>query len=257
MNIINTNFTGYRPPNWFENITYFFENTFHTNQLSKLSSISAPAPIVMTDISKLPIFMQGLIPNCVENAVTWAKMYYDWKKTGVVNDLSAWFLFNVSNPSENGTSLRVALEQARTVGIAERKYMPDPNVNIPYNGVPIVANSEALANAQNHRINSYMCSSSPSSINIASLIAQFGIIIVGMDIDSKWWLPSWNALTLPITPPSANSATLSLHCDILYGYNGNIYSVLNSWSDQWANKGTAPISQDYINSIYEVAILSD
>lgn len=258
--IINYIKTGYRPPKWEESLYFFIKEIFtgkpSSVDLTKASTIGFPDSFT-TNLAQIPPLMQGLIPDCVENAVTFVKMYYDYKKTGIVPDLSAWFLFNISSPSENGTSLKLALEEARTVGIAERKFIPDPDTTIPYNGIKVYPNSQAIANAASHKISAYAYTTNMKSLNLNALISQFGLVIVGMTIDNKWWLPSWDNLLMPLTPPSSNSATLSDHCDILFGYNGQIHSVRNSWSALWGNGGDGTISADYINSIYELAVLTD
>jgi hypothetical protein len=256
--IVNFLKTGYKPPSWRENLKWIVKELFTGKPSSVDMTASAPYPInTITDISKMPVLMQGLYPNCVEEAVTWAKMYYDFERTGIVPDLSPFFLFFESGPSENGTSLKTALECARTVGICERKYFTDPNTGVPYNGVPIVPSDVAVANASTHKISAYAYTNDVSSIDLNSLIHQFGIVIVGMQIDSKWWLPSWGNLAMPITPPVSKSTTLSDHCDILYGYNGEIRSVRNSWSMAWGNGGNATIDPTYLSAIYEVAVICD
>lgn len=254
---VNHTSTGYQPPHWFSVVWDFIKSLFIDHELVKLSTVAYPASKI-TDITAIPVAMQALQPDCVENAVTFAKQFVDYKTTGKVPMLSPRFLFNVSSPSENGTSLKTALERARMLGIADTSaYVND--TSLPYNQFVGIPSPQAYQDALNHRINGYMMTTDVASLDLKSLINQCGVVIIGCKVDSNWWLPSWSSLKIPLVPPASNSPTLSYHCVALYGYdaNGNFYGR-NWWSNQWnpGMGGNFTINQAYLPDIYEVAVLA-
>lgn len=258
-NLVNHKSTGYQPPHWLTVLWDWVKSLFTTHELVKLSAVPYPSSKI-TDITAVPVAMQGQWPNCVEETITSVKEYCDYKATGSISNLSPFDLFFKSGPSENGTSAFIALGAADTKGIAEKAYFPDPNINIPYNGVTIAETAVAIQNASTHKINGYMITTDVSSLDLCGLINQAGVILVGGAIDDQWWLPSWQTLKMPLQPPVKNSPSLSHHMWWIYGYsiaNGvTTFYCRNHWSKLWnpGMGGNFTITDKYIPSIYEVAI---
>lgn len=257
-NQINHTFTGYKPPHWLTVFFNWLKGLLVKHPLVILSAAPYPDQKI-TDISAIPVAMQGQWPDCVEETITSVKEYCDFKLKGTVPSLSPFDLFFKSSPSENGTSAFTALRATDTKGISEIQYFPNPDVNVPYNGTLIIPSSQAVQNALTHTISSYMITTNVASLDLCSLINQFGVILVGGTIDSQWWLPSWDNLKMPLQPPPSNSPTLSNHMWWIYGYsivNGiTTFYCRNHWSNAWGNGGNFTIGENYVSSLYEVAVI--
>lgn len=262
MDKVNHTATGYNPPSIWQNLLSLLKIWFAkpTSSVDLKTASQTPYPAsVKTDISMMPFFFQSTIPDCVENSVTYAKMYYDYKKTGKVPNLSRRWLFLNSIPSQNGTNVRTALNQAMNGGIAEAIYCPDDHEVSYEQFTAYTPTPEATANAQTHKITGYaFLNEGLDHISLKSLISQFGLVIIGLDINQKWWKPSWNYPGMfPLTLVDAKDPTLSYHCVVLYGYDENYYYFCNWWSADWGNQGTGYFSAQDLPDVYEYAIISD
>jgi len=64
-------------------------------------------------------------------------------------------------------------------------------------------------------------------------------ILVRFEVDSKWW-------TAPIEPLRPPLQAISGHAIIESNYNGNSFRVANTWGKDWADKGTAYHTTNYL-----------
>lgn len=241
-----------------------YQNLGYARSIAEMPTASATNPSQFkTDISMLPVLMQALQPDCVENFVTWGTMYREWQRTGIVPDLSVRFLFDISYPSptdnQNGTSIYKALQMAQYIGICENRYWPNDTslsttVFAENDTIPVTA----FQNSLKHRISSNKVIATPIMLDtLKSLIVTYGFVGVGAPIDQNWWIPSWpTSDSIPVMPPSKGSTTVSDHCFALIGWdaNNNLIAV-NWWSAAFGNKGVFKLDASYLGFIYEIGII--
>lgn len=250
--------TGYKPPVAPDSRNYILE---------KAQPVQPFPPSYKTDISALDVYMQEQIPDCVENAVTKIHQYYIYKTTGKLLNLSRRFLayWTVQLdgfPITDGTSLLNALKEARKRGICEAQYHPDDhNLDIETFST-VVPSAAALANGLTHTISNFVFLSDLSEQGLKNAINQNGMIVVGLQLDKSWWtsitgVVTWLAsLILPLRIPT-DKASMSGHAIVLYGYDEQYFNVLNSFSDQWGDKGTGYFSKEYLPYIFEAGTVID
>lgn len=252
--------TGYRPP---------IASDKRNFTLEKTQPIQPFPAMFITDITKIPVFMQEQIPDCVENAVTFVKKFHEWKKTETVFDLSRRSLViptvqRDGFPLSEGTSIENALYVAYKSGIAESNLVPDDHtLDLTTFDNPAVMTPSAVANAMTHQIYSYAFVTDKSSNGLKNAIYQNGVVIVGGTIDDNWWTApngtvSWSKADIdPIRPPAANSTSKSNHAFVLYGYDEGGFYFRNSFSADWADGGNNYIPNSAFGILYEAATIVD
>jgi hypothetical protein len=233
-----------------------------------LETAQAPVdypPVFIAPHEGLPILMQSKQPSCVGHGVTWAVMQKELVRDGSFKLLSPRFLYALCKKYDglagDGTSIAVALRLAAEYGICEEKYFPnDVSLSIEQYKDASLIPAEAFENAKQHRIKTYKWVSDLTFRGLRNAIYQNDVVIVGMDISDAWWTApdgriSWAAPDiLPIRPP--RPAT-SRHCVDLYCYNTDqkLDGLMNWWSDQWGNKGTAFFYGNELPYIYQAAVI--
>lgn len=264
--------TGYKPP---------LQKDPRNFPLEKAQAVVPTPPSYKTDLTGMPVFMQYQQPDCVENGVTYAKEYFDFKQSGTVTDLSRRSLVipTVAQdgiPYDEGTSLQTALNVAHNQGIAEASLFPDDHTMTVDAFVTGPIPPAAVSNALTHKIASYAFVTDLSQVGLQNAIYQNGLVLIGIDIDDAWWTSktgetSWaKSDILPIRPPTGTSttdATYSRHIVALYGYDEQYFYFVNWWSNQWAsdlvngNLGTdggfGYFGINDLPSIYEAATIVD
>lgn len=253
--------TGYRPPK---------KSEIDPRNFS-LEKAQAPAPfpaVYMTDISALPVMMQGELPDCVENSIIEVKKFHELESKGILFDLSRRSLAIPTVkadgiPFSEGTSLQAALNIAHSQGISESQYCIDDHTLDINTFINTTLGPTALQNATTHTIQSYAFVTDLSSNGLKNAIYQNGLIIVGAHIDANWWTApngdvSWAAKDiLPLRPPPPASTSVSGHCFALYGYDSQYFYVVNWWSAEWGNKGYGYFGANDVPTIYEAATILD
>lgn len=265
------NNTGYRPPKPGE--------VDPRNFILEKSQPVQPFPSeYKTDISAMWVYMQAKIPDCVENGVTYLKVFHWLKSHNVLVDLCRRFLaaFTVKAdgvPFENGTSLQVALQVQHNIGICETQYFPDDHQ--PGNSTPDLSTFTNIAlipltaidNAKNYTNVSYAFLSDKSANGLKNAIYQNGIILIGIKIDQNWWTDISRNVTwdkdkiLPIRPPKSADPTvdptISGHCIALFGYDENLFYFVNWWSGEWGDNGIGYFGVNDLPFVYEAATVLD
>lgn len=263
--------TGYLPPK--------AEEIDSRNFVLEKSQPMQPFPAeYKTDISAMWVYMQAKIPDCVENGVTYLKVYHWLKTHNELVDLCRRFLaaYTVKAdgaPFSEGTSLQVALQVEHNMGICETQYFPDDHqVNLPTPDLATFINTKlipqtAIDNAKKYTNVSYAFLSDKSVNGLKNAINQNGIVLIGIHIDKSWWTAlngtvSWAAKDiLPIRPPTSTDPavdpSISGHCIALYGYDEQYFYFVNWWSKDWGNNGLGYFGVDNLPFIYEAATVLD
>lgn len=262
-----------------------FKNTGYLQPLAEAvppvieAESSVPLPsFYKTDISALPVLMQGQQPACLAFSVTKAVMYYNWKKTGVMTVLSPRFLYTLCKqqdgaPHTAGTYLATALKIAQDVGICEEAAFPTPPNLIAqdyntqeqedaalasYIGQTIP--QSAMDNAAKYKIAGSKMITDLSYKGLATAILQHDIVIECSEISSQWWETeggnvSWSANDiLPIRPADNKHPIVSGHAKIDYAFGTYIHGS-NHWSTNWGYNGLFWYRADALPTIYQAAVI--
>lgn len=250
--------TGYRPPEVVDPRNYVLE---------KAQPIQPFPSSYKTDLTKVGVYDQMQIPDCVENGITKAKQYHDYKNTSILLNLSRRFLayFTVKDdgfPISNGTSILNALKRAKNTGICETQFFVDDHSLDETTFSTVPPSQDAITNAATHKISSYAFLSDLSSDGLKNAIYQNGIVIVGLKLDKNWWTDiqgnvTWDAnKILPLRPPT-DVASMSGHCLILYAYDAESFYAWNSFGVEWGMGGHGWFNNEYVPFIYEAAVITD
>lgn len=230
--------------------------------------VAYPAEYV-APIDGLPILMQAQQPSCVGHGIAWAVMQKEKTAGRPFKLLSPRFVYALSKLTDgiqgDGTSVENALKVAAQYGVCEDEYFPnDVSLSAAEYQDASKITPAAYKNGLQHRISGYHFLSNLTLAGLKNAIYQNDIVIIGMQISDAWWTApdgtsSWAASDiLPLRPPKRNDPTLSNHCIDLYCYNDSIPldGIMNWWSDEWGNKGTAFFETNDLPYVYEAAVIN-
>lgn len=209
------------------------------------------------DISQLPVWHQRKIGSCVGHAWGKSQQHCQFIETGKVQRISPRFLYAVSKCldgySGEGTYPRLTAKIMKDYGCATEDTIPNDSTldheayvygrklsNIP---------KEAFEEAKKIKIDGYAFSPvTEEGIKQAIYYAKTkrqGVVMLKRVGDTYWkdkdGNVTWEASKiLPLRPPTT---VTSGHEVFPYGYEYRegrlVIFMLNSWSDQWADRGRA------------------
>ena len=217
-------------------------------------TLSSYPATFQTDISHVIVENQQKIPACGAHAGSYLKDIQDvtrtspeylWKRIKQIDNY----------PPERGTDMLSILKTLQTRGVCGASLLPNnTSLDLATYTDPSTITMPMDADAQDHRIDTYAFQFNPTMDDIKRAIYTHGAVIALLKVDSNWWLPAWNALQMPLDPPTN---VVSGHFIILYGYGQNLLYGLNEWSDQWGVKGTFTIDASYLPFITEIGTAVD
>lgn len=225
----------------------------------------APATPVsyLSDISQLPVLMQGTQPSCVGHATAAGMM---WKDNGAWSwDYSPRYLYDLckrddGDPNE-GTFYRQALKEANSYGVCDNAEFPN-DVTLPYatyvNWNLIPAN--AFSVASDRKVQTYVSVQNLTFQSIKDAIYQNGVVLLGVEVGKEWYtsvegIGSWVAAdVLPVRPPAT---VISGHAILAYGFDANYIYFRNSWSTEWGNEGNGYFGINYMPFVQEAWTFMD
>jgi hypothetical protein len=217
-----------------------------------LATVSEPKDYpqsFMLDVSKLPVWHQRKIGACVGHAAAKYKQFLDLGDIKAVSPLSARFVYALAKskdgvPDQEGTYPRVAAKILKEIGCATEGTVQN-NTNLTHadyinlSNIPKSAYDEAYkAKIAGYAFVDITCT------GLKQAIVDFGGAMLLLRLGSEWWTnefgnSSWDAGdVLPVRPPediiSGHEVYLCGYEDL--GYDTRFY-FMNSWSDQWGDKG--------------------
>lgn len=256
----NTNF-GYRPP---------VEKDPRNWPLESVQPTQAFPSVHITDIAPFKlaqnVYMQGKIPDCVENAVCFAQRYEMWKTTNQIPNLCRRELAIKTVAMDgvafaNGTSLEVALKIAHDQGIGDAQYFPDDHTLDENTFIKATIPQQELDSAGVNKVSSYAFVTDLSANGLKNAIYQNGVVLVGIKVSDTWWTApngqvSWLSKDiLPIRPIDPQNPEVSGHCIALYGYDTQYFYFVNWWSPSWGDGGMGWFGLNDVPEIYEGAVI--
>ena len=227
-------------------------------KVEKEYSVSATPlpPFILTDISHLPVLNQGQEPACVGHAGANGVNFDYYKKLNVLPLSSARWNYGVAKLIDGNVNEGTS---ATAMFNGWKKYNGSATVNtipndvtlpvIPYTQITITP--VELADALKYPITSEVDIPSPSCLQLQSLIAQYGVVLIALTVDEDSWMTQDGHVTL-------KPGTAGGHEVLCFGYdtrnlNGDVrFFILNSWDKTWGNNGTGTfLWSDYQNNVYD------
>ncbi len=218
----------------------------------KLEDIAMAMPLpekFFVDVSNIPITMQYKRGSCVAHATAKRKEKVELEDNGVLVQLSPRFLYAIikkeDGNSEEGTAIRNGLRILRGTGVCTESTYPSdyPNMShaefMDYSKIP----TQAFEEAKNYKDYSYAIVYTNNKDNVKQAIMQGHGVIARTVMSKNWWTAkdgrvSWAESDLmPLRPSDANSPATGGHAVWLYGWDGDRFYGINSWSSQWGAKG--------------------
>ncbi len=228
-----------------------------------VSSVQAPVTIpkkYITDISILPVDNQGSKPSCVGNSVQKAKQYFNFKKEGIVKNLSYRFLFGMAKEvdgiiGEAGTYPRIVAKIATDYGVPSENLCPN-DISLSYGDfISISKTSEVLEDAAKNKMGGYAF----VDLNFPAIkqaIYQNGVITGTLEVDKNWFKGIIKKL----------GVILGAHYTLWYGYDEEGIYARNSWGRGWKffkkmlgiNAGDFYFKwDDYKDNVHDVMVFTD
>lgn len=219
-----------------------------------------------TDLSKLPVLMQGFQPCCAEASTTAYVEFLNLLKTGIYTPLSFRYLASKTaaldgvNYASSGTSLAVALSVLKETGICTAATYPNditlsPEAFIDPSSIPSGADAEAA----NWKIPDFKILTDTSWDGINAAIQEYKLVISGIYLDKEWYLSNTpNSNPLPLPPPMGmTDPSISKHSILAYGFSDQYRYVRNSFGNTFGQNGDGWIGKEYQPYVFSGAVILD
>lgn len=199
-----------------------------------------------TDVSPFPVWNQQKIGSCVAHAFAKAMQMWWFKKHGEVVNFSPRFLFILAKQIDGlpygdvGTYPRIVASIAKNVGCCTEALLPNDS-SLTYDQYinPALITQAMRDEAAKYKIPGYVFAH--TAYEIRQAIYQYGAVSLLMQIGKEWWtrpdgVGSWNKAD--IDPLRIPAVVVSGHEIVGFGWEGTFDDIFNSWSKDWADKGT-------------------
>jgi C1A family cysteine protease len=234
-------------------------------RVNDLTGAVAPIPdSYSTDLSNVPVLMQGQRPACIAHATAAGMMFQD---NGAYSyDYSPRFLYALCKrddgiPRADGTYYRQAFKEAQQYGVCDTLQFPnDISLDTPTYSNATLIPPTAYDAAKQRTVKSYVAITDLSFDGIKQAIYQNKVVLLGVKVGAEWWTDangnvSWNAADiLPLRPPQS---IVSGHAILAYGYDQNRIYFRNSWSTEWGANGNGYFGPDYVPFLQEAWTFMD
>lgn len=215
-------------------------------------------------IHRWGVWNQRKIGSCVGHAFAKAAQWYWYQKTGEVIEFSARFLYAIAKSKDGwpdeGTYPRLVAKILTEYGCATEATCPNDSFlsheEYVYNRKIENIPQEAFIEAAKYKIPGYAFVP-VDEYSIKQAISNFGFVSVLVRLGSEWWLPSWDKKD--IVPLRRPKVIVSGHQIGLTGYSKDGFkTVLNHWSDKWADQGFNKFTwEEYSPYIAEAIVMLD
>jgi hypothetical protein len=205
------------------------------------------------DLAGIPVWHQRKIGACVGHGAAKYKQIIDLEETGDLIPYSSRFLYAMAKARDGykpeGTYPRLVAKILKDVGCATEDVVPNDTTlgheaYVYGRDESKIPGRDAAAPGQ---IGGYAFPDHQSSLSLRRAVVESKGAMLLMDIGEEWWTrptggSTWDSKHIvPLRPPKEK---VSGHLVYLYGYdrdqnNRLRFYILNSWSDAWADNGTA------------------
>ena len=227
--------------------------------LKEYTSVGQLPPSIITDISMLPVLDQAQQPACVGHAGANAVNYDYYKKTGAIPNSSPEFNYTVAkiidgDTSEGTSALSMFKGWQKYSGSATEATIPNNTQLdvVSYCTVPF--NAAILMDAAKYPITTEVEVTNPSCTQLQSLIQQYDVVCIALDVDDVSWMQQDGQG--PLKPGNAGG-----HEILLYGYEtvgtDVKFYIRNSWNTSWGQGGNGYFMwSDYQGNVYDAMCFS-
>lgn len=225
----------------------------------EVSAVPLP-PKVTTDLSMIPILDQGQQPACVGHAFATALMYDYYKKTGTVPLISPRFIYSQAklldgDPTGEGTSAYYAFQGIQKFGGAPTIQTVPNQVTLNLTDyMTVVITNPITQEAKEYPIKTEIEVQNPTDCQLQTLLAQYGLVIIAVDVDENSWMEQGGKGLL--LPGNAGGHEIALHA-----YDSTIpgteYTIRNSWTNSWGTNGDGKfLYSNYQGNIYDAMVIT-
>lgn len=202
-------------------------------------AISLPAQF-KTDIEHLAVLDQNKVPACVGHAWAILMKHYWWKQTGKLVDFSPRFLDILSNQPwlgpEDGRYPRDVAKISAKFGCCTTAMLPNDTEGltiVQYRDKNVITPA-MMEEAAQYKIPGYVRVGDNTILDFRTAVMQFGLVSGLFAISDAFWSPSWNSNDID---PLRTKAPTSNHQMVVYGWDGILNTLRNSWSQFWNRQG--------------------
>lgn len=227
----------------------------------EVSAIPLPAK-VSTDISMLPRLNQGQQPACVGHAMANAIAYDYYKKTGIVPLISPRFIYSQAklidgDPTGEGTSAYFAFTGTRNAGGAALVDTVPNTVTLSLTDYQTVIITDPVTQeCKEYPIQTEVEITNPTSTQLQSLIAQYGVVIIACTVDEESWMTQ-NGLTWLLPGTAGGHETINFGYDTTMVPGDVVFDDFNSWGIDWGTNGTGKYKwSDYQGNIFDAMAIT-
>lgn len=231
------------------------------------AGIAALPEIFKTLLDKFKVLDQNKTPACVSHAWALCMMYWWYKKTGEIVEFSPRFLDILSSedwiPIDGGRVPRTVCKISANIGCCTTAMLPNDTETRPgesdldvikrYRGATI---TQAMRDeAAKYKIPGYVYIADDSAIDFRLGVKLYGLVSGLFRISDRFWVPSWSpADIMPLKPATPTSG----HQMVVYGWEGALNWLRNSWSSLWGYSGDGTYDPKlWLNNIYEGWAIAD
>lgn len=240
---------------------------------SAVLDAEAPPESFFVSIDDIPVWNQRKIGACVGHAHAKYAQVLNKKETGTIDDLSARYVYALSKANdgytEEGTYPRIAAKMLKDFGVALESVVPNDTLlshaDYIYNAVQSKIPGVDTDESKKYAISGYAFVDPQNETELKKSIIKGNGVSLLLRLGKEWWtnkdgVSTWHAPDIvPLRPPNT---VVSGHQVYVYGYDmlgGRLrFHILNSWSDQWADKGRAYFFYDeYKSNLVEAITFVD
>ena len=207
------------------------------------------------DIENLKVLDQNKIPACVSHGWALVMKYWWWKKTGEIVDFSPRFLDIMSSedwiPLDGGRAPRTVCKVSMNIGCCTTALLPNDTEGLSiaeYRNKNVITQA-MLDEAKKYRIPGYIKIPDEKIEDFRKATKLYGLVSALFAISDAFWVPSWNSNDID---PLRTKQSTSNHQMVVYGWDGAMNLLRNSWSALWNKQGNATYNaKQWLDFIYE------
>ena len=196
-----------------------------------------------------PVYDQGKLGSCTANAISCAIEFDQMKQQETVFNPSRLFIYYNERDIEgdidqdNGAQIRDGIKACASLGACDEQIWP-----YDISKFADKPSDAAYSAAAAHTITKYL-SIAQDPNHIKAALAEGTPVVFGFTVYDSFEGEDV-ARTGELNMPVSGEATVGGHAVIIVGYDDATqrYTVRNSWSDQWGQKGYFTMPYEYVHN---------